>query len=111
MKHIIKSCAIGMALIVNAPIAAATALDTHQATENQDTKTITFAIEKMTCAMCPITVRKAMEKVDGVLSVTTDYESRTAQVVFDPAKAKVDMIAKASTDAGYPAKRVDSKKS
>lgn len=110
MKHIIKSCAIGMALIVSAPTATATALDTHQATENQATKTITFAIEKMTCAMCPITVRKAMEKVDGVLSVTTDYESRTAKVIFDPAKAKMDMIAKASTDAGYPAVRIRNNK-
>lgn len=111
MTHIMKACALGMALIVSAPVATAVAHDSHQAADKQDTKTVTFTIEKMTCATCPITVRKAMEKIDGVLSVTTDYESRTAKVVFDPAKAKLDMIAKASTDAGYPAKRIGSKKS
>lgn len=44
-----------------------------------------------------------MEKVDGVLSVDTDYESKTATVVFDPSKADTDAIAAASTNAGYPA--------
>lgn len=111
MKHIVKACALGMSLIMSAPIATAIANDSHQAAEKQATKTVTFTIEKMTCAMCPITVRKAMEKIDGVLSVVTDYESKTAKVEFDPAKAKVEVIAKASTDAGYPAKPVDSQKS
>lgn len=41
--------------------------------------------------------------VDGVKSVTTDYEARTATVVFDPKKANVTAIANASTQAGYPA--------
>ncbi len=111
MTHIMKAFALGIAVIVSAPIATAIAGEAHQAEEKQATKIVTFTIEKMTCAMCPITVRKAMEKVEGVLSVVTDYESKTAKVVFDPAKAKVDMIAKASTDAGYPAKRADNKKS
>ncbi len=103
MTHIMKACALGMALIISAPVATAVAHESHQAAEKQDSQTVTFTIEKMTCATCPITVRKAMEKVAGVLSVETDYESRTATVVFDPSKADTDAIAAASTNAGYPA--------
>jgi mercuric ion binding protein len=62
-----------------------------------------FSIEKMTCKMCHITVRKAMEKVDGVVKATVDYDKKIATVLFDPKKANVDAIALASTNIGYPA--------
>ena len=62
-----------------------------------------FSIEKMTCKMCHITVRKAMEKVAGVVKATVDYDKKTATVLFDPKKANVDAIALASTNIGYPA--------
>lgn len=69
-------------------------------------KTATFNVENMTCATCPITVRKAMEQVNGVKSVAVDYESKTATVVFDPALATPAKIGAASTNAGYPASPV-----
>ena len=70
-------------------------------------KTVTFTIEKMTCKTCPITVRKAMSKVDGVVKVTTNYEARTATAVFDPSKTNAQAIGDASTNAGYPAKEIN----
>ena len=73
--------------------------DVAQATE----QTQSFTVEKMTCAMCPITIRKAMERVDGVHSVTVDYDSKTAVAVFDPAQTSAEAIADASTNVGYPA--------
>jgi mercuric ion binding protein len=75
-------------------------------TEAQSTvaeQTVTFTVEKMTCAACPITVRKAMERVEGVKSVAVDFDAKTATVVFDPAVATPDQIGAASTNAGYPA--------
>lgn len=66
-------------------------------------RTVTFAVEKMTCATCPITVRLAMQRVEGVKSVTVDFEAKTATVVFDPAVTTPDQIGAASADAGYPA--------
>lgn len=66
-------------------------------------RTVSFAIENMTCALCPVTVKKAMEKVNGVQSVRVDFAARTATVVFDPDVTSVEAIAAASTDAGYPA--------
>ncbi|MFC3677126.1 heavy-metal-associated domain-containing protein [Ferrovibrio xuzhouensis] len=62
-----------------------------------------FTIENMTCALCPVTVKKAMEGVAGVKSVAIDFDAKTATVTFDPSKATVAAIAQASTNAGYPA--------
>jgi len=66
-------------------------------------RTVTLAVEKMTCALCPITVRTAIEQVVGVRDVEVDFESKTAVVVFDDAEASVEDIAEASRLAGYPA--------
>ncbi len=91
--------AFGLAGPLALQLSQAAWADTEQVTED----TQSFAIEKMTCAMCPITVRKAMERVDGVQSVTVDYDTKTAIAVFDPAKTSAKAIADASTDVGYPA--------
>ena len=69
-------------------------------------QTRTFAVQNMTCALCPITVRTAMEAVEGVESVQIDLDTKTAAVVFDPAITTPDQIARASTNAGYPANAV-----
>jgi len=103
MKRLIKACAVAAILGVAMPVTAIMADEASTAAQQVTEKKVTFNIEKMTCAMCPITVRKAMEKVDGVLSVVTDYDSKTAVVVFDPKKANIEAIAKASENAGYPA--------
>jgi periplasmic mercuric ion binding protein len=93
---------VGLASITSSSNATASATD---ATVKE--KTQVFAIEKMTCATCPITVKTAMKKVDGVSSVDVDFEAKTATVVYDPAVATAEQIANASTNAGYPASTVD----
>jgi mercuric ion binding protein len=80
------------------PLAAQSA-----ATEVAAVQTATFAIENMTCALCPVTVKSAMERVNGVQSVQIDFDAKTATVVFDPSVTTIEAIAAASTDAGYPA--------
>ena len=82
---------------------AAMAAHPHQISVATKDRTATFAIENMTCGMCPITVRTAMEHVDGVKSVRVDFDAKTATVDFDPSRATVKTIAAASTNAGYPA--------
>lgn len=66
----------------------------------------TFSVANMTCALCPVTVRKAMEKVAGVSSVEVDFDAKTATVIYDPAIAAVDDIAAAAGLAGYPARPI-----
>ncbi len=92
-----------MSLFTLTNVAAETVSAPPKATV-QAAKTEVFSIEKMTCKMCPITIRKAIEQVPGVSKANVDFESKTATVVFDPNKANVETIALASTNAGYPAK-------
>jgi mercuric ion binding protein len=66
-------------------------------------QTAIFDVPGMTCALCPVTVKKAMGAVEGVKSVTVDFDARTATVVFDPSITSIDVIAAASANAGYPA--------
>jgi mercuric ion binding protein len=56
----------------------------------------------MDCAVCPLSVRKALEKVPGVKSAKVDYARRNAVVAFDPAKTSPDALTKATADAGFP---------
>ena len=72
-----KNLAASLALVtVTAPVWAAT-------------QTVTLAVPGMTCAACPITVKKALSKVEGVSQVNVTFEKREAVVTFDNAKADV----------------------
>ena len=73
------------------------------AQSNVELQTASFAVENMTCATCPITVRKAMEGVTGVQEVSIDYPTKIATARFDPDTTTATAIAEASTNAGYPA--------
>ena len=63
---------------------------------------VTLDVTNMDCAVCPITVRKALEKVPGVATARVDFATKRAEVVIDPKKASVDALTKATADAGYP---------
>lgn len=65
-------------------------------------QTITLSVPGMTCAACPITVKKAISKVEGVSKVEINFEKREASVSFDDSKTTLQQIQKASADAGYP---------
>jgi mercuric ion binding protein len=56
----------------------------------------------MTCAACPITVKKALDKVNGVEKVDVSLEKKEAVVTFDDAKTKVEALLNATKNAGYP---------
>jgi mercuric ion binding protein len=66
-------------------------------------RTVTFAVDNMTCASCPYIVKTSMAAVPGVIKVAVSFEAKTAIVSFDDEKTDVDAIAAASTNAGYPA--------
>jgi mercuric ion binding protein len=66
-------------------------------------RTVTFAIDKMTCSACPYIVKSSMASVTGVAEVAVSFEAKTATVTFDDGKTSADAIAAASANAGYPA--------
>jgi mercuric ion binding protein len=65
-------------------------------------KTITLDVRKMTCAVCPITVKKSLEKLPGVSAVKVDFDEKTAIVTFDPDITSAEAMTAATTNAGYP---------
>jgi len=70
-------------------------------------KTVTLDVDKMTCNMCPITVKKALKKIDGVTEVEAKYEGEGngwAKVTYDPSKVSIDDLTFATQEAGYPSR-------
>lgn len=65
-------------------------------------RTATLSLPTMDCAVCPITVKKALTKVAGVDKVEVNFDKRQATVSFDDTKANVDSLTRATRDAGYP---------
>ena len=72
--------------------------------------TITLSVPGMNCAVCPITVRKALEQVDGVATAKVDYETKTAVVTFDDESASVQQLREATSNVGYPSQLVKTEK-
>ena len=67
-------------------------------------RTVTFAVDNMTCASCPYIVKTSMAAVPGVTKVAVSLEAKTATVTFDDGKTNPAAIAAASMNAGYPAR-------
>ncbi len=65
-------------------------------------RTVTLSVPTMDCPVCPITVKKALGKVDGVSRAEVDFGKRQAVVGFDDAKTSVQALTRATQDAGYP---------
>ena len=65
-------------------------------------QTVTLSVPDMNCAVCPITVKKALLKVKGVKTVQVDFDHRQTAVKFDDAKTSIAALTKATAQAGYP---------
>lgn len=67
-------------------------------------KTVVLDVPTMNCAACPITVKKALQKVEGVSGVEVRYDANAKQatVTFDDEITTVDQLIGATTNAGYP---------
>ncbi len=65
-------------------------------------KTAVLDVPSMFCSLCPVTVRKALMRVPGVLEAKADLTKR-AEAKYDPDKVSAESLAKAVSDAGFPA--------
>lgn len=89
MKKLLVAVGLSLLTALSSPLWAAS-------------KTVTLSVPAMTCAACPITVKKALTRVDGVSAAEVSYEKKQAVVTFDDAKTDVNALRKATADAGYP---------
>jgi len=87
MNKLLASCVL--ATVTSAPVWAAT-------------QTVQLTVPGMTCAACPITVKQALTKVDGVIKTEISLERREAIVTFDDARTNIKALTDATTNAGYP---------
>ena len=65
-------------------------------------QTVTLDVPGMTCAACPITVKTALKRVDGVRQVDVSFEQREARVTFEDTQTSVTELTEATANAGYP---------
>lgn len=86
------------------PVVFAAALFALTGTAGAESQTVTLAVENMSCAVCPITVKKALNDVAGVSRTDVSFESKEATVTFDDAKTNIETLIKATTNAGYPSR-------
>lgn len=90
----VKKLAVFLVLAAALPVLAAT-------------KTVTMAVPSMTCPVCPITVKKALQAVPGVSKVDISFAKKEVAVTFDDAKTNVAALTHATADAGYPSTAKD----
>ena len=64
-------------------------------------QTVTLSVPGMTCAACPITVKQALSRVNGVDKIDVSLEKKEAVVAFDDTKTSVAALTKATENAGY----------
>ena len=65
-------------------------------------QTVTLSVSGMTCSACPLTVKKALNKVPGVSKAAVNFEKKEAVVTFDDAKTNPQALTKATEEAGFP---------
>jgi mercuric ion binding protein len=88
--------------MAKALVAAAAALFLISPSAFGAEKTVTLAVENMTCSACPHIVKESLSAVSGVSRVAVSIEDKTATVTYDDAKTTTPALVRATTDAGYP---------
>ena len=89
MKKLLAHAAFAVGIIASPAVMAAD-------------RTITLAVNNMDCAACPSIVKGSLEAVPGVAKVAVSFKDKTATVIYDDAKANVNELTSATTNAGYP---------
>jgi len=67
-------------------------------------RSVTLAVENLSCVTCVPTVKKSLSQVKGVKRVNVSAKTKTATVTFDDKATNVAALVKATTNAGYPSR-------
>lgn len=85
--------ALGLFVMLLASVAAAAA-----------ERTVTLAVDGMTCASCPYIVRTVLQEVPGVARAEVSYAERMAVVTFDDARTTAAALTQATAGVGFPSR-------
>ncbi len=64
-------------------------------------QTVTLDVESMTCSLCPVTVRKALKKKDGVKETMVSFEQHRAVIIYDDEIIGIPTLIETTTNAGF----------
>lgn len=64
-------------------------------------QSVSISVSGMKCGGCEATINKALESIDGVLSVKSSHQDKQVDVEFDPDRTDLDSLEDAITDAGF----------
>jgi periplasmic mercuric ion binding protein len=73
-------------------------------------QSVILSVPGMNCPVCPITVKKSLQQVDGVKSVNVSYESKAAEVSYDDKLTDIKSLLRATENVGYPSYLKEDKK-
>jgi P-type Cu+ transporter len=71
--------------------------------KGSERRTVTLALEGMTCASCALRIEKGLKKVPGVAEAGVNLATERATVTFDPASASLDDLLQKVDTVGYKA--------
>lgn len=71
---------------------------------SEASRSVTLDVQKMTCFTCPLTVRQVLKRQPGVKEASAEIKSASARVTYDPALTTPEALARALTEAGFPAR-------
>ena len=69
-------------------------------------KSVTLAVDGMTCASCPYIVKQTLAVVSGVNTVEVFFKEKKAIVTFDDAKTNISALTAATTNVGFPSRLI-----
>ncbi len=95
-------------LLIVVMLAVLAAIPARYASSKEATAVI--HVSGMTCNMCPITIRRRVLKMEGVLEAQVDRKAGRANVTYDDSLLSAEAIARAVTELGYPAELEEEKK-
>ena len=65
-------------------------------------KSVVLTVPGMTCPTCPVTLKKALLKEQGVSGVKVLYEKKQLVVAYDDTKTTPSDLTKATAAVGFP---------
>lgn len=81
----------------------------YEAIQENNTKEVSIPIEGMTCAACAKSIERTVGKLSGVESVSVNFATEKANVIYNPTDLRLSEIKQAIAKAGYKALEIESK--
>ena len=101
MQSVVRIFPVVLAILaLAAPLAADSPLETVRTT---------FQVEGMHCGGCSSAIIATLEKVDGVIEVSSDHEKGVAEAVYRPRKVEADELKAEIEKLGYTVTGMETK--